>query len=82
MPRRKDEIGTTTTQVKEGINPNNTNRLGATRTKDTKTPKGALIPIYHAKGRTTIFELPVLALYVMSMDIILIIAPKFLTSNG
>jgi hypothetical protein len=59
-----------------------TNQFGATRTKDTKTPKGALIPIYHAKGRTTIFELPFLVLYVMSMDIILIIAPKFLISNG
>jgi hypothetical protein len=82
MPRRKDRIGTTTFQVKAGIHLNKTNWLGATRTYDTTTPKGALIPIYHTKGSTTIFELPFLVLYVMSMDIILIIAPKFLTSNG
>jgi hypothetical protein len=61
-----------------GITPT-TIPLGAT---NTKTPKGAPITIYHDKGSTKIFELTSLALYVVSMDIILIIAPKFLISNG
>jgi hypothetical protein len=48
MPRRRDETRITTTQVKAGINPHNANPLGATRTKGTKTPKGAIIT--NAKG--------------------------------
>jgi hypothetical protein len=43
MPRRKDRTGIKTTQVKAGINPHNTNQLGATKTKGTKTPKGTII---------------------------------------
>jgi hypothetical protein len=42
MPKRKEEIGTITTQVKVGINPNKTNLLGATRTKGIRTPRGAI----------------------------------------
>jgi hypothetical protein len=41
MPKRKDETGTITTQVKAGINPSRTNLLGETRTKGIKTPRGA-----------------------------------------
>jgi hypothetical protein len=78
MPKRKEEIGTITTQAQAGMTPT-TIPLGET---NTKTPKGESIPIYHTKGGTTLFKLTFLALYVMSMDIILIISPKFLTSNG
>jgi hypothetical protein len=53
MPRRKDETGITTTQVKAGINPHNTNQLGATRTGGTKTPKGAIIT--NVKGETPLW---------------------------
>jgi hypothetical protein len=67
-----------TTQDQEGMTPT-TIPLGET---NTKTPKGAPITINHDKGRTTIFRLTSLALYVVSMDIILIISPKFLISNG
>jgi hypothetical protein len=52
MPRRKDGTGITTTLVKAGINPHNTNPLGATRTKGTKTPKGAITT--NAKGRNNV----------------------------
>jgi hypothetical protein len=49
MPRRKDGTGITTILVKAGINPHSINPLGATRTKGTKTPKGAITT--NAKGR-------------------------------
>jgi hypothetical protein len=39
MPKRKEKIGTITTQVKAGINPNRTNLLGETRIKGIRTPR-------------------------------------------
>jgi hypothetical protein len=66
-----------TTQDHEGMTPI-TIPLGAT---NTKIPKGEPITINHDKGRITIFEITSLVLYLVSMDIILIIAHKFLISN-
>jgi hypothetical protein len=40
MPKRKEKIGTITTQVKVGITPNKTNLLGATRIKGIRKPQG------------------------------------------
>ena len=57
MPKIKEETGTTTTQVKVGINPNKTNLLGATRIKGIKTPREAITT--GVKGEITIlFEPP------------------------
>jgi hypothetical protein len=42
MPKRKEKTGTMTTQVKEGITPNRTNLLGATRIKGIITPMGEI----------------------------------------
>jgi hypothetical protein len=79
MPRRKDGTGITTTLVKAGINPHNTNPLGATRTKGTKTPKGAIIT--NAKGEIML-KPSSLVLFVVSSVITLTIAPRSLISNG
>ena len=79
MPRRKDIIGITTTQVKAGINPHNTNPLGATRTKGTKTPKGAIIT--NTKGETML-KPSSLVPFVVNLVITLTIAPRSLISNG
>jgi hypothetical protein len=81
MPKRKEEIGTTTTQVKAGINPSRTNLLGETRTKGIKTPRGEIT--IGIKGEITIMSKPYsLVPFAVSSVIILIIAPKFLISNG
>jgi hypothetical protein len=79
MPRRKDRIGITKTQVKAGINPHSTNPLGATRTKGTKTPKGAITT--NAKGGIML-KPSSLVHFVVSSVITLTIAPKSLISNG
>jgi hypothetical protein len=81
MPKIKDETGTTTTQVKAGINPSRTNPLGATRTKGIRTHKGEII--IGVKGEITIMLKPTsLVPFVVSSSITLIIAPKSLISNG
>jgi hypothetical protein len=80
--KNKGETETITTQDPKEITPNNTIPLGATKIKATKTPKGAPITINHNKGRTINFELTSLALFLVSMDIILTVAPKFPISNG
>ena len=81
MPKRKVEIGTTTAQVKVGINLNRTNLLGATRTKGIRTARGAII--IGVKGEITILLKPTsLVPFVVSSAITLIIAPKSLISNG
>jgi hypothetical protein len=82
MPRRKEKIETIITRDQVEITPNKTNLLGATRIKVTRTPKGTITT--NSKGRTTITTSgrTSLVLFVVSMDIILTISPKFLTSNG
>jgi hypothetical protein len=81
MPKRKDGTGITTTHVKVGINPNNTNLLGAPRTRGIKTPRGAII--ISAKGEITIMlKQTSLVPFVVSLAITLIISPKSLISNG
>jgi hypothetical protein len=81
MPKRKEETGTITTQVKAGINPNRTNLLGATRTKGIRTPRGAIT--IGVKGEITILLKPTsLVPFAVSSVIILIIAPKSLILNG
>jgi hypothetical protein len=81
MPRRKDGTGIIITQVKAGINPNNTNPLGATRTRGIKTPRGAII--INSKGEITIILKPTsLVPFLVSSAITLIISPKLLISNG
>jgi hypothetical protein len=82
MPRRKEKNETITTQDQEEITPNKTIMFGATRIKEARTPKGATTKINHAKGRKTISELTSLALYVVSMDIILTISLKLPIING
>jgi hypothetical protein len=42
MPKRKEKIGTITTQVKAGINTNRTNLLGETKIKGIRTPSGEI----------------------------------------
>jgi hypothetical protein len=79
MPRRKEGTGITTTQVKAGINPHSTNPLGATRTKGTKTPKGAIIT--NAKGKIML-KPSSLVPFVVSLVSTLTIAPRLLISNG
>jgi hypothetical protein len=79
MPRRKDGTGITTTLVKAGINPHSTNPLGATRTKGTKTPKGAITT--NAKGGIML-KPSSLVPFVVSSVITLTIAPRSLISNG
>jgi hypothetical protein len=79
MPRRKNEMGTITTLVKAGINPHSINPLGATRTKATKTPKGAITT--NAKGEI-ILKPYSLVPFVVSSFITLTIAPGSLISNG
>jgi hypothetical protein len=61
------------------IAPNKTNLLVATRIRVTITPKGTITT--NAKGRTTITISGQNYLAVI-MDIIITIAPKFLTLNG
>jgi hypothetical protein len=81
MPKRKEEKRTRTTQVKAGINPNQTNLLGATITKGIRTPRGETI--IGIKGEITILTKPLsLVPFVVSSVIILIIAPKSMISNG
>jgi hypothetical protein len=61
--------------------PSRTNLLGATRTKGTRTPRGAII--IGVKGEITIMLKPTsLVPFVVILVIILIIAPKSLISNG
>jgi hypothetical protein len=79
MPRRKDGTGITTIQVKAGINPHNTNQLGETRTKGTKTPKGTIIT--NAKGEIML-KPSSLVPFVVSSVITLTISPRLLISNG
>jgi hypothetical protein len=78
MPRRKDRTGITTTQVKVGINPHNTNQLGETRTKGTKTPKGEIIT--NSKGEIML-KPSSLVPFVVSSVITLTIAPRSLISK-
>jgi hypothetical protein len=81
MPKRKEKIGTITTQVKEGITPNRTNLLGETRIKGIRTPRGALTT--GVKGEITILSKPPFVVpFVVNSVIILIIAPKSLILNG
>jgi hypothetical protein len=81
MPKGKDETGTTTTQVKVGINPSRTNPLGETKTKGIRTTRGAII--IGIKGEIKILLKPTsLVPFVVSSSIKLIIAPKSLISNG
>jgi hypothetical protein len=80
MKRIKEKTETITTRGQEKITPNKIVPLGATRIKETKTPKGKTIN--HDKGRTIISELTSLALYVVIMEIIHTTAPKLLISNG
>jgi hypothetical protein len=80
MPRIKDEIGITTTQVKAGINPHKTNQLGATRTKGTNTPKGVIIK-KNAKGKIMLKQTSLVPFVVISV-ITLTTAPRSLISNG
>jgi hypothetical protein len=64
-----------------GINPHNTNPLGATKTKGIKTPRGEII--ISAKGEiTTMLKPTSLVLFVVSLAITLIISPKSPISNG
>jgi hypothetical protein len=64
-----------------GINPHSTNPLRVTRTKGTKTPKGAII--INSKGKIIIMLTPFsLVPFVVSLATTLIIAPKSLISNG
>jgi hypothetical protein len=80
MKKIKEKNRTITTQVKEGITPNRTNLLGATRTKRIRTPKGETTT--KVKGKITIiFEPASLAPFAVSSVIILIIAPKSLILN-
>jgi hypothetical protein len=81
MPKRKEKIGTATTQVKVGINPSRTKPLGETRTKRIRTPKGAII--IGIKGEITILLKPTsLVPFVVISAITLIISPKSLISNS
>jgi hypothetical protein len=77
MPRRKEKTETIITRDQVEITPNKTNPLGETRIKVTRTPKGTITT--NAKGRTTttISGRTSLALFAVSMDIILTISPKF-----
>ena len=75
----KDGPGTTTTQVKARINPNKINRLGATSTQATKTPKGATTT--NAKGGI-ILKLSTLVLFVAYIVITLTIAHRSLILKG
>jgi hypothetical protein len=81
MPRRKEKIEKIITQDQAETTPNKTNLLGETRIKVTRNPKEIITT--NSKGITTTKTLgqTSLALFVVSMDIILTIAPKFLTSN-
>jgi hypothetical protein len=69
----KERIGITTILVKAGIIPHNTNPLGATRTKGTKTPKGAITT--DAKGGILLKPIT-LVLFVAYTAITLTIAPR------
>jgi hypothetical protein len=81
MPKIKEEIGTITTQVKVGINPNKTNLLGATRTKRIITPRGEITT--GIKGEIIILSKPLsLMPFAVSYVIILIISPKSMILNG
>jgi hypothetical protein len=81
MPKRKGKKGTITTQVKEGITPNRTNQLGATRIKGIRTPRGEIT--IGVKGEIKILLKPTsLVPFAVSSVIILIIAPKLLILNG
>jgi F0F1-type ATP synthase assembly protein I len=67
------------TLVKAGINPHSIHPLGATRTKGTKTLKGAITT--NAKGEI-LLKLSTLVLFVVCTVITLTIAPRFLISRG
>jgi hypothetical protein len=69
----KGRIGITTILVKAGIIPHNTNPLGATRTKGTKTPKGTITT--NAKGGILLKPIT-LVLFVVYTAITLTIAPR------
>jgi hypothetical protein len=77
--RGKEGTGTTTILVKAGINPHSINPLGATRTKGTKTPKGAITT--NAKGGI-LLKPSTLVLFVAYMVITLTIAHRSLISRG
>jgi hypothetical protein len=79
MRRRKDGTRITTTQVKAGIILHNTNQLGETRTKGTKTPKGEIIT--NDKGEIMLNPSS-LVLFAVSSIITLTISPRSLISNG
>jgi len=81
IPRRKEKNDTISTRDQEETTPNKTNLLGETRIEVTKTPNGTIKK--NVKGRKTTKTLgqTSLALFAVSMDIILTTAPKFLTSN-
>jgi hypothetical protein len=80
MPRIKEKNEIIITRDQVGITPNKTNLLGATRIMVTRTPKGTIKK--NTKGRTTtISRRTSLALFTVSTNIIIIISPKFLTSN-
>ena len=70
---------TTIILVKVGINPHSINPLGATRTKETKTPKGAVIT--NAKGEI-LLKPSTLVLFVAYTVITPTIAPRLQISKG
>jgi hypothetical protein len=70
------------TQDQGAITPNKTNLLGETKTKVTRTPKGTITTNTKGGPTTKIFKRISLLLFVVSMFIILTIAPKLLTSSG
>jgi hypothetical protein len=79
--KKKGKNETIITRDQEETTPNKTNLLGETRIEVTRTPNGTIKK--NAKGRKTTKTLgkTSLALFAVSMDIILTTAPKFLTSN-
>jgi len=82
MPRRNGKNETTTTRDQDKITLNKTILLGETKIRETKTPKGETITIHYDKGKKITLELTSLELFVLSMDIIFTISPKFPISNG
>jgi hypothetical protein len=79
MPRRKEGTRITTTPVKVGINPHNIHPLRETRTKGTKTPKGAITT--NAKGGIML-KPSTLVLFVACLVTTLTISPRSLISKG
>jgi hypothetical protein len=81
MPKRKEEIGTITTQSKARINPNKTNLLGATITKGIRTPREATTTGIKGEIKILLKQTSLLPFAVI-LVIILIIAPKSLILNS